>query len=164
MLSDALTRSDAVGDDALSDDAVGGKGGTPGVVHREQPEEALAKPGAVAHTDEAVGGKDASQGILPASQGILPASQGILPASLTRFMTVNAPCEEPVDIGFTIYSVTEVDPVNASFNCDLKIICRWHERSLENDPGMLSLLAHNQFANGDVRGLIRSHGLEDPAA
>ena len=42
----------------------------------------------------------------------------------------------PIEIGFTIYSVTKIDPVEQSFMCDLKIFCRWHDGGMEADPDM----------------------------
>lgn len=55
-----------------------------------------------------------------------------------------------IEVGFTIYSVTKIDPVEQSFMCDLKIFCRWHDGGMEADPDMKSLREHGRFANGAV--------------
>ena len=54
----------------------------------------------------------------------------------------------PVEIGFTIYSVTNIDPVAQSFKCDLKIFCRWHDGGMEHDCDMVALRETGKLANG----------------
>jgi hypothetical protein len=71
-----------------------------------------------------------------------------LTGNSTRFI-VDPALRDALDIGCTIYSITEVDPVLQLFNCDLKIMCRWHDPTLESDPDMKSLLERGCFANGD---------------
>ena len=34
---------------------------------------------------------------------------------------------KPVDVGFTVYSVTNIDPVTQTFDCDFKLYLRWHD-------------------------------------
>lgn len=60
----------------------------------------------------------------------------------------NAQGRSPIEVGFTIYSVTKVDPVEQSFMCDLKIFCRWHDGGMDLDPDMVSLRDQGCFANG----------------
>ena len=66
----------------------------------------------------------------------------------TRYI-VTPELRDVIDIGCTIYSITEVDPVTQTFACDMKIICRWHDATLEADPDMKCLCESGYFANGD---------------
>jgi len=54
----------------------------------------------------------------------------------------------PVEIGFTIYSISEIDPVGQTYNADIKIFCRWHDRELEGDPDIDSLQKNDTLAVG----------------
>jgi len=56
----------------------------------------------------------------------------------------------PIEIGFTIYSVTNIDPVSQSYDADLKIFCRWHDGGMARDPDMVSLAQDGCFSNGAV--------------
>lgn len=54
----------------------------------------------------------------------------------------------PVEVGFTIYSISEIDPVGQTFNADIKIYCRWHDSELEGDPDIDSLQKNGTLAVG----------------
>jgi hypothetical protein len=53
-----------------------------------------------------------------------------------------------VQIGYTLYGVTAVDPVEQMFEVDLKIYCRWHDGAMRSDPDMASLRESDCAANG----------------
>ena len=85
---------------------------------------------------------------LPQTANIAPP----LPAHVTKTMAKLAKGvgRNPIEIGFTIYSLTDVDPVEQTFNADLKVFCRWHDGGMEQDPDMIALRTKGAFANGQV--------------
>jgi len=65
----------------------------------------------------------------------------------------------PVEVGFTVYSVTNIDPVSQTFACDLKVFLRWHDSFFANDPDMVSMAASSCMANGDGAVFERVDGI-----
>ena len=55
-----------------------------------------------------------------------------------------------MDIGFTIYSISNINPVEQCFTVDIKIYCRWHDSAMGDDPDMVSLREHSKLAIGTV--------------
>ena len=89
---------------------------------------------------EGAGNKEAAAGLAPP-----------LPKHVTKTMSKLAAGvgRNPIEIGFTIYSLTNIDPVEQTFHCDLKVFCRWHDGGMELDPDMVQLHKTGAFANGD---------------
>ena len=54
----------------------------------------------------------------------------------------------PVEVGFTVYSVTVINPMTQTFDCDVKVYTRWHDRFLANDPDMVQMAASSCMAEG----------------
>ena len=54
----------------------------------------------------------------------------------------------PVQIGYTIYSVDRVNPVENSFEADIKLFTRWHDQAVAKDPDMVSLRTNGTLSNG----------------
>jgi len=54
----------------------------------------------------------------------------------------------PVEVGFTVYSLANIDPISQTFDCDFKIVLRWHDARLAKDPDMVSMAATSSMANG----------------
>ena len=54
----------------------------------------------------------------------------------------------PVHLGFTIYSISRVQPVEQSFDADIRIYCRWRDDRLAADPDMVALRTKCCLANG----------------
>ena len=65
----------------------------------------------------------------------------------------------PVEVGFAVYSVTNIDPVSQTFACDLKVFLRWHDSFFANDPDMVSMAASSCMANGDGAVFERVDGI-----
>ena len=55
-----------------------------------------------------------------------------------------------VHIGFTIYSVSRVAPVEQSFDADIRIYCRWYDKKMAFDPDIVSLRATSRLAVGTL--------------
>lgn len=53
-----------------------------------------------------------------------------------------------VHIGFTVYSVSSVNPVEQSFDADIRIYCRWYDKLMASDPDILSLRSSGRLAVG----------------
>ena len=66
---------------------------------------------------------------------------------------------KPVEVGYTVYSVTNIDPVTQTFACDLKVYLRWHDSLFERDPDMVSMKASSCMANGIGGVFERVNGL-----
>ena len=81
------------------------------------------------------------------------AEQRPLPPLLTKTETENMERSlghkrSPVEIGYTVYAVANIDPVSQTFAADLKVWLRWHDRHMEQDADMISLRANSCTANG----------------
>ena len=61
---------------------------------------------------------------------------------------------KPVDVGFTVYSVTNIDPVTQTFDCDFKLYLRWHDAFFAEDPDMVSMAANSCMANEAVGAIF----------
>lgn len=53
-----------------------------------------------------------------------------------------------VEVGFTINSVSAIDPVEGTFHADLRVFVRWHDGAMESDPDMVAMHARGEMANG----------------
>ena len=80
-----------------------------------------------------------------ASQRQLPPA--LEPATIETLRRVTEQGRHPVQVGFTVYSVTNIDPVSQTFACDLKLLLRWHDTFLAKDPDMVSMARSSCMAN-----------------
>lgn len=83
-------------------------------------------------------------------ENTLPPVSREIAHSIARSLEGN---RNPLDIGFTIYSVSEINPVEQTFNADIKVKVRWHDTTLEADPDMISLRSNSTMAGVLMRKL-----------
>tara|TARA_B110001452_G_scaffold217882_1_gene189523 strand:- start:134 stop:1327 length:1194 start_codon:yes stop_codon:yes gene_type:complete len=69
-------------------------------------------------------------------------------AATERIVRALAGARNPVQVGFTIYSVDRLNPVENSFEVDIKFYTRWHDGAFAADPDMVALRSSGTLANG----------------
>ena len=77
-----------------------------------------------------------------------PRLQPLNERAANRLLRSTYSSRSPVQIGFTIYSISRVLPVEQSFDADIRIYCRWFDKMMASDPDMLSLRANGRLAVG----------------
>lgn len=94
--------------------------------------------------------REVDEGILAPDSRVSPLTLGPLNQDGARRLLEAITCRSQVDLGFTIYSISRVLPVEQSFDADIRIYCRWYDPAVASDPDMIALKECGTLANGTV--------------
>ena len=90
--------------------------------------------------------------LTPRSEALVGASdlKPLGERSAKRLIRSTYHARSKVNLGFTIYSISKVNPVEQTFDADIRLYCRWNDSLMAHDPDMISLRSTGRLHCGTI--------------